>query len=185
MVYNFWATTFLQSTGSSHEGNSCPTFRQAVGRLKLYLFQITYLIEILFQSESSVSVSGNYLGYKASLKVDVKAFKESMSQGTKFGEHKVVFKSGGPDLPEPIGLKLVPIDEAFDVNFYEVIDQHQSSRCVHSDSLLRTRKVHVQKALEEYPRLKKAQTPVGKLNGPFATNGHIRTGTPKTKKIKV
>ena len=140
-------------------------------------------------------MSGNYLGYKASLKVDIKAFKESMSQGTKFGEHKVVFKSGGPDLPEPIGLKLVPIDEAFDVNFYEVIDQHQSSRCVHSDSLLRTRKVHVQKALEEYPRLKKAQTPVGKLNCPFATNGHMvrnppcwrasyALGRPKQRKLK-
>ena len=113
------------------------------------------------------------MGYKASLKVDVKVFKESMSQGTKFGEHKVVFKSGGPDLPEPIGLKLVPIDEAFDVNFYSVIDAHQSTRCAHSDSLLRTRKANVQEALKEYPRLKKAQIPVGKSNGPFAPNVHM------------
>lgn len=107
-------------------------------------------------------MSGSYLGYKASLKVDVKAFKESMSQGTKFGEHKVVFKSGGPEMPEPIGLRLVPIFEAFDVNFYEILDQHQSSRCVHFSSLLMTRKVHVEKALKNYPRLKKAEKPVGK-----------------------
>ena len=140
-------------------------------------------------------MSGNYLGYKASLKVDVKAFKESMSQGTKFGEHKVVFKSGGPDLPEPIGLKLVPIDEAFDVNFYSVIDAHQSTRCAHSDSLLRTRKANVQEALKEYPRLKKAQTPVGRSKGPFAAKVHMVqnppcwrgnyvTGRPKQRKFK-
>jgi len=109
---------------------------------------------------NSVSLSGSYLGYSASLKVDVNAFKESMSEGTKFGENKVVLTSGGPNLPEPIGLKLVPIYEAFDVNFYTVLDKHQSTRCVHSSSLLRTRRNHTQKAFREYPRLKKVIKPV-------------------------
>lgn len=86
-----------------------------------------------------------------------------MSEGTKFGENKVVLTSGGPNLPEPIGLKLVPIYEAFDVNFYTVLDKHQSTRCVHSSSLLRTRRNHVQKAFREYPRLKKVIKPVGKM----------------------
>ncbi|KAJ7378962.1 hypothetical protein OS493_019661 [Desmophyllum pertusum] len=49
--------------------------------------------------ENSVSVSGGYKGFEASLKVDMKKFRESMSKSTKFGEHKVVFTSGGPDMP--------------------------------------------------------------------------------------
>ena len=72
------------------------------------------------------------MGFSASLKVDVNAFKESMSKDSKFGEHKVVFKSGGPNMPEPIGLKLVPIAEAFDPAFYSVLDQQKSARCVYS-----------------------------------------------------
>lgn len=101
------------------------------------------------------------MGYRASLKVDMKKFRESMSEKTEFGENKVKFSSGGPDLPEPIGLKLVPIYEAFDVNFYTKMDHQQSSRCAHSRSLVGTRKIHVKKALHEYPRLKKAVKPFG------------------------
>lgn len=55
-----------------------------------------------FPIENSVSVSGGYMGYKASLKVDRKKFRESMSESTKVGQHKVVFTSGGPDMPETI-----------------------------------------------------------------------------------
>ena len=104
------------------------------------------------------------MGFKASLKVDMKKFRESMSESTKFGEQKVVFNSGGPDMPEPIGLKLVPIYEAFDVNFYTVLDQQISARCVHSQSFVGARKNHVKKALKEYPRLKNAMVPVGTIS---------------------
>ena len=101
------------------------------------------------------------MGFSASLKVDFNTFKESMSKDTKFGEHKVVFKSGGPNLPEPIGLKLVPITEAFDSALYSVLDQQWSARCVHSNSLLKARKAAVIRALNEYPRLKKTIKPIG------------------------
>ena len=101
------------------------------------------------------------MGFSGSLKVDVNAFKQSMSKDTKFGEHKVVFKSGGPNLPEPIGLKLVPITKAFDPAFYSVLDQQRSARCVHSNSLLKARKTAVIRALNEYPRLKKTVKPRG------------------------
>ena len=101
------------------------------------------------------------MGFSGSLKVDVNAFKQSMSKDTKFGEHKVVFKSGGPNLPEPIGLKLVPITKAFDPAFYSVLDQQRFARCVHSNSLLKARKTAVIRALNEYPRLKKTVKPRG------------------------
>ena len=93
----------------------------------------------------------------------MKKFRESMSESTKFGEHKVKFSSGGPDLPEPIGLKLVPIYEAFDANFYTTLDEQESTRCAHSQGLVSTRKNHVKRALKEYPRLKKAVKPFGAL----------------------
>ena len=108
-------------------------------------------------------MSGSYKGFSTSLKVDINAFKESMSMDTKFGEHKVVFESGGPDMPEPIGIKLVPITEAFDSAFYSVFDQQRSARCVlnYSKSLLEERKAAVIRALDEYPRLKGTMKPVG------------------------
>ena len=112
--------------------------------------------------ENSVSVSGGYMGFKASLKVDMKKFKESMSDKTEFGEHKVSFTSGGVDMPEPIGIRIVPIYEAFDVSFYAKLDHQNSARCVHSSELVGTRREHVKKALEEYPKLKKAEVPTGK-----------------------
>lgn len=115
-----------------------------------------------FQMENSVSVSGGYMGSKASLKVDMKKFKESMSDKTEFGEHKVSFTSGGVDMPEPIGIRIVPIYEAFDVSFYAKLDHQNSARCVHSSELVGTRREHVKKALEEYPKLKKAEVPTGK-----------------------
>ncbi|XP_073250647.1 uncharacterized protein [Porites lutea] len=114
----------------------------------------------MMNSQNSVSVSGSYMGFSASLKVDVNAFKESMSKDSKFGEHKVVFKSGGPNMPEPIGLKLVPIAEAFDPAFYSVLDQQKSARCVNSNSLLKARRTAVIRALKEYPRLKKTVKPL-------------------------
>ena len=101
------------------------------------------------------------MGFSASLKVDVNKFKKSMSKNTKFGEHKVVFKSGGPDMPEPIGIKLVPITEAFDPAFYSVLDKRSSARCPYFNSLLKWRKKAVIKALNEYPRLKKTVKPIG------------------------
>lgn len=113
------------------------------------------------------------MGYKASLKVDMKKFRESMSENTKFGEHKVVFSSGGREMPEPIGIKLVPIYEAFDVNFYTTMDHQESSRCVHSLSLVGTRKMHVKKALHEYPRLKKAKVPVGEITSQQIQSSYI------------
>ena len=101
------------------------------------------------------------MGFSASLKVDVNVFKESMSKNTRFGEHKVVCKSGGSNLPEPIRIKLVPITEAFDPAFYSVLDKRSFARCVHSNSLLKARKTAVIRALNEYPRLKKTVKPIG------------------------
>lgn len=90
-------------------------------------------------------------------------FKEQMTEDTKFGEHKIVLTSGGMDMPEPIGLKLVPVYEAMHTNFYVVEDSRSMSPCQHPDSLLRSQKSNLQRILKEYPRLKRTTSPVGKL----------------------
>ena len=69
-----------------------------------------------------------------------------MTNGSSFGENKVVFTSGGLDMPEPIGLKLLPIDTLFRTNW-----QYQCKR-------LAQRKENVKRLLKEYPALKGATT---------------------------
>ena len=103
------------------------------------------------------------MGYSASLQVDVKKFKESMSEKTKFGENKQVLTSGGDDLPEPIGIKLVPIDVALKSTFFSSLGNLtvRPLSCVFTSALLASKRANVQKALVEYPTKKGAITPVG------------------------
>ena len=89
-------------------------------------------------------------------------FREQMTEDTKFGEHKIVLTSGGMDMPEPIGLKLVPVYEAMNSNFYTLSDARFGSPCKHTDSLLRSRKSNLQRILKDYPQLKRTKAPVGK-----------------------
>lgn len=90
-------------------------------------------------------------------------FREQMSEDTKFGEHKIVLTSGGMDMLEPIGLKLVPVFESMNSNFYVVGDSRSMSPCQHTDSLLRSQKSNLQRILKDYPKLKGTKTPVGKI----------------------
>ena len=129
----------------------------------IFLFLFTKSHFWTSQIESSVSVSGSYMGYSASLQVDVKKFKESMSEKTKFGENKQVLTSGGDDLPEPIGIKLEPIDVALKSVFYTSLDSFSivSAGYCFTSSLLDSKRANVQKALVEYPKKKGAIKPIG------------------------
>ena len=100
-----------------------------------------------------MSGSGEYLGYKASLSVDMSKVKESMTKETSFGENKKVFTSGGADMPEPIGLKLLPISRAFDASLYEALEYKCNN--------LAQRKSNVLQLFTKYPGLKNAKTPEG------------------------
>ena len=100
-------------------------------------------------------MSGGYKGFSASLSVDVSTFKESMTKGTSFGENKLVFNLGGADMPEPIGLKLLPIYRAFDATFFVALDQQYECKN------LEQRKSNVLQLFTKYPGLKNARTPQG------------------------
>ena len=89
--------------------------------------------------------------------------RNSVKSGAKFGSHKMVFTSGGPDLPEPIGLKLVPIDVALKETFYKGLDQERWSQCL---SLIKKLRLNAKNAFKAYPRLKNARTVKGKHRRP-------------------
>ncbi|XP_068753813.1 uncharacterized protein [Montipora capricornis] len=119
---------------------------------------------------SSVSASGGYGVFSASLQVDISKFKESTTDTTKFTENTVKFTSGGPDMPEPIKLKLTPIDKAVEDSFFSVLDQQH--RCEN----LAQRKGNLKRILQEYPQIKhvsEPQDPVVRipLTWPFGTYG--------------
>ncbi|XP_068755959.1 uncharacterized protein [Montipora capricornis] len=103
--------------------------------------------------EASVSGSGGYGGFSASLQVDVSKFKKSTIDTTEFTENTVKFTSGGPDMPEPIKLKLMPIDDAVEDSFFSVLDQQY--QCEN----LAQRKENFKKILEEYPDLNGVSAP--------------------------
>jgi len=107
-----------------------------------------------------VSTEGAYQDFTSSLSVNMEKFREQMSEDTKFGEHRIVLTSGGMDMPEPIGLKLVPVYEALESYFYVVSDGRSGLPCKHTTSLLRDRQDNLQRILKEYPRLKRSKTPV-------------------------
>ena len=112
--------------------------------------------------QGAVSVSGSYKGYKASLQVDVQKFRESMSDKTKFGENKQVLTSGGADMPEPIAIKLVPIDVAVQTAFFRSLTGVFPQGCVFTAAQLASKRTAVKKALVEYPTKKGAIKPVGR-----------------------
>jgi len=103
---------------------------------------------------SSVSVEGEFLGFSGSFSVDMNMVRNFVKSGAKFGSDKLVCTSGGPDLPEPIGLKLVPIDVALKENFYKSLDQQKWSQCI---PLLEKLRLNAKNALKDYPRLKNAK----------------------------
>ena len=103
--------------------------------------------------------------------------RNSVKSGAKFGSHKMVFTSGGPDLPEPIGLKLVPIEVAFKEDFYKGLDQQKWSQCI---SLLGKLRLNAKNALKDYPRLRNAKFTEGKhtqINCTTACINLIQNGT--------
>ena len=99
----------------------------------------------------------------------MKKFRESMSDKTQFGENKQVLTSGGEDMPEPIAIKLVPIDVAMQTTFFRSLNRAAPQGCAFTAALLASKRAAVKKALVEYPKKKGAIKPVGRKACPTAT----------------
>ena len=99
-----------------------------------------------------MSVSGRYKGFSSSVSIDFERFTASMTSGISFGSEKVVFRCGTRNKPEPIGLKLISIDRAFDDSFFKALSKKYQCRN------LAQRRTNVKKILKEYPGLEGAKT---------------------------
>ena len=75
-----------------------------------------------------------------------------MTSGISFGSDKVVFQCGTSNNSEPIGMKLISIDRAFDDSFFETLGKRY--QCQN----LAQRRINVKKILKEYPVLEGAKT---------------------------
>lgn len=105
-----------------------------------------------------MSVSGGYVGLEGALSATFEKFKESDIAKSEFAEYKTTFSTGGENLPAPIGLKLLPIVEAFSESHFENLDQQFQCEG------LTQRKTNLNKLLNEYPTLKHVSKPYGMIN---------------------
>ncbi|XP_078384191.1 uncharacterized protein LOC144666676 [Oculina patagonica] len=78
-------------------------------------------------------------------------FKGSSGDSSKFTELKTMFTSGGPDMPAPIGLKLLPIYQAFSRSYFTKVLNPQS-KCTN----LVGKQKNVKRFLKNYASLKGA-----------------------------
>lgn len=157
--------------------------RVVLGTKKTERRESTYTKIVKYAMEnvgSSVSASRGFGGFGASLKVNVSKFKKSSTDTAKFTENTVKFTSGGPDMPEPIKLKLMPIHNAVEDSFFSVLDRKY--RCEN----LTQRKRNLKRILQEYPRIKHVSEPQDlelcvPLSWPFGTYGlpMTKSGCPK------
>lgn len=104
----------------------------------------------------SVSVSGGYGGFEASVSVDVSKFEESEETTKEFGEEQLTYNIGGATLPEPIQVTLLGIEETLKPKFWsnlEKLKKELKKSCKRiTRSKLRKVSKNMAKALKGYPQ---------------------------------
>ena len=113
-------------------------------------------MKTIFQVSGSVSVSGGFGGFEASVSVDVNKFEESEETTKEFGEEQLTYNIGGDTLPEPIQVTLLGIEETLKPKFWsnlEKLKKNLKKSCKRiSPSKLRKFLKNMAKALKEYPK---------------------------------
>ena len=124
-----------------------------------------YVFFFSIQIQGSVHVSGDLFGASSSLQVDMNMVEEAVKTGKTFGSNTKTLTTGTDQVPEPIGLMLMPIHEAFSSYFYQNLDQEVLGNCPKSftETHLEKLKANVKKLLKKYPQLKGAKRPVGEM----------------------
>ncbi|XP_071492860.1 uncharacterized protein [Diadema antillarum] len=70
------------------------------------------------ETASSLSAEGSYLGFSASLSVNMETFNSHMNSGTSFGRQYSSYAVGSTSLNEPIKLTMMIMNEAFTDRFW-------------------------------------------------------------------
>ncbi|XP_072033848.1 uncharacterized protein [Amphiura filiformis] len=74
--------------------------------------------------DNSVSARFGVGGYGLGIQVDMDIFKQGLTSEMKFGRKTHTYTSGSDDMHEPIGLFLLGMHEAFDVDYWQLINQY-------------------------------------------------------------
>lgn len=108
---------------------------------------------------NSVSVSGGYGGATGSVSVDVSKFEESEETKKDFGEEQLTYRIGGDDLPEPIKLELMGIEETLRLKFWSNLEElKKKAPCKRmTEAKLVKFKNNMERAIKEYPGRKKVK----------------------------
>lgn len=113
-------------------------------------------MKTIFQVGGSVSVSGGYGGFEASVRVDVSKFEESEETTKEFGEEQLTYKIGGATLPEPIQVTLLGIEETLKPKFWSNLEKLKKNlkQSCKGITRLKLRKFfkNMAEALKEYPQ---------------------------------
>lgn len=122
---------------------------------------------LCFVSEvgGSVSASGGYGGFTGSFKVDISKFNEAEETKKETGEKELTYTIGGDDLPEPIQIELMGIEETLQERFWSNLKDLQTRPPCKQMSLtkLKTLSSNMGKAIGEYPHRNGVHRPTGVL----------------------
>ena len=130
------------------------------------LMSLQYIQYYYFQAKADVSVGGSYLGFSASIGVNFDKFKSSQSYETKFGTYQYTLVSGSPSVPEPIGIRVVTMDETLSPKYWQKISEFVQDGACHlqnstGKALLTVLKNNILRALSEYPAFMRAPASSG------------------------
>ncbi|XP_030843790.1 uncharacterized protein LOC756464 isoform X3 [Strongylocentrotus purpuratus] len=100
--------------------------------------------------EGSISASGAYAGFSASLSVDMESFNSAMDSETKFGSSSSKYRIGTNELNEPISLKLIAMPEIFVNDYWTGLDDYISEGHCTASFDLESVKQNMDQALSNY-----------------------------------
>ncbi|KAK7106197.1 uncharacterized protein [Littorina saxatilis] len=78
-----------------------------------------FVQHVVKASGADVSLGGSYMGFGASLGVNIDSFKSRESYSQSFGSHLEVLQVGSEVMPEPISVTLVGIDSALQSKYWD------------------------------------------------------------------
>ncbi|XP_041464625.1 uncharacterized protein LOC121415492 [Lytechinus variegatus] len=74
----------------------------------------------------SISASGAYMGFSASLSVDMESFNSDLNSDTQFGKEASSYRIGSETFNEPISIELIAMPEIFESDYWTGLDDYIS-----------------------------------------------------------
>lgn len=113
----------------------------------------------------SVSVSGGYGGFTGSVSVDVSVFNEAEESKKQSGEEELTYTIGGDDLPEPIQMELMGIQETLQERFWHNLQDLKTRSPCKKMNQRKLRKLSdlMGRAIKDYPQKNGVHRPIGML----------------------